>query len=1206
MTRAGQTVGGRSQGTMMENRSAVGAPGDREGAFVQHAGSHRVAAPPDAAAPRRVRGVRGLAVAAVVLLFGALSWATTPGTITNYAGDGVSDYFGDDGPAILARINDPDGIAVDAAGNLFIADQANFRVRRVDAATREITTVAGNGTWTYFNYGASSGDGGPATSAGLSRLKNVAVDAAGNLYICDTDNHRVRKVDVATLEIAPFAGDGDGGRFLYGDGGPATSASVDPAGIAFDGSGNVYIADGGHHAIRMVAPDGIITTVAGIGGPDGRGFGGDGGPATSAKLNGPNDVACDGAGNLYIADSGNARIRRVDAQTREITTVAGTGGYFASGDGGPATSAGLNVNRLALDARGNIYFTDTGNYRVRKVDTDGNISTIGGNGGTGGSTGDDGPATSAQIYSPNGIAVDRSGNVYVSSANGGYGVGSSRVRRIEQIASAGNTPPVAEAGPDQTVEATSATATNVTLDGSGSSDPDDDALTYAWTWAGGTASGANPTIALPYGDTTITLTVDDGKGDTSTDTVVIHVTDDQDPVVSIDPVPAVVGADRNPLAIVGRVDDVTATSVVLTPGAFSTSFLPGGGIVARDVPLAEGDNEIVLSATDEAGRTGSAIVHVTLDTTPPVITVPADITVEATGPSGATVDFISSSTDTVDGSIAPSCSPASGSTFALGTTTVICSATDARGNPGTASFTVTVEDRTPPVVTVPADMTVEATGPSGAVVDFSSSATDTVDGSIAPSCSPASGSTLALGTTTVTCTATDAAGNPGIASFTVTVDDNTPPTVVVPADMTVEATGPSGATVEFSSSATDTVDGSIAPSCSPASGSTFALGTTTVTCSATDAHGNPGSATFTVTVVDRTPPTLSGVPASMTVEATNAKGATVVFAAPTAMDLVDGPVKKVSCTPPSGTTFPLGDTKVTCTATDAAGNPESASFFVTVLDRTPPALSGVPANMTVEATSEAGAAVAFAEPTAMDLVDGPVSVLCTPPSGTTFPLGDTRVDCTAMDAAGNPATGGFRVRVRDTAPPTLTLPEDISAVTSGSHAGVSMPVSATDLVDTFSTITLSSSPSGIPFRLFFVEAERTPEGWRVTATAGAAFPVGTTTVTCTATDDAGNTSMGTVQVTVRTLGQATADLAEQVEAAGLPSGVESPLTSLLDAANFFFAQPAILHVIGLRTAGVNQLRAFQRKVQSSSPPIDEATAQAWIAAAQRIIDAAGG
>ena len=230
-------------------------------------------------------------------------------------------------------------------------------------------------------------------------------------------------------------------------------------------------------------------------------------------------------------------------------------------------------------------------------------------------------------------------------------------------------------------------------------------------------------------------------------------------------------------------------------------------------------------------------------------------------------------------------------------------------------------DTTPPSLAgVPSETTAEASSPAGATVTFTApTATDLVDGSVAVTCSPASGATFAVGTTEVTCTATDSAGNSAIARFDVVIDDTTRPVLTLPSDQIAEASSPAGATVTWTApTATDLVDGSVAVTCSPASGATFAVGTTEVTCTATDSAGNPATGNFEVKVVDTTPPSLAGVPSETTAEASSPAGATVTFTAPTATDLVDGSVA-VTCSPASGATFAVGTTEVTCTATDSAG-----------------------------------------------------------------------------------------------------------------------------------------------------------------------------------------------------------------------------------------------------------------------------------------------
>ncbi|HKE46612.1 MAG TPA: NHL repeat-containing protein [Rhodanobacteraceae bacterium] len=321
-------------------------------------------------------------------------------TIDTIAGDGNVGFSGDGGQATDAEISEPVGAVVDAAGNFYFADSNNQRIRKVTGGI--ITTFAGNGVAGY------AGDGGPATEAQLHSPAMIAVDGAGNLYIADTLNAAIRKVSTGGI-ITTFAGTGLGG--FSGDGGPATSAQLfQPVGVAFDAAGDLYIGDGGNQRIRKVATDGTITTVAGNGT---FGFAGDGGPATEAELRNPAGVAVDGAGNLFIADTQNERIRRV-APDGTIDTIAGNGTAGFGGDGGPGTAAELSFPLdVGVDAAGDVFVADTLNNRIRKVTPDGTITTVAGN-GQGGFSGDGGDPVDAEIASPNGVFSDRSATLYIS------------------------------------------------------------------------------------------------------------------------------------------------------------------------------------------------------------------------------------------------------------------------------------------------------------------------------------------------------------------------------------------------------------------------------------------------------------------------------------------------------------------------------------------------------------------------------------------------------------------------------------------------------------------------------------------------------------------------------------------------------------------------------------------------------------------------
>jgi sugar lactone lactonase YvrE len=276
------------------------------------------------------------------------------GIITTRAGLGLPGYFGDGGAAISAYLSWPNGAAVDGSGNLYIADYGNGRIRKVGSGG-VINTLAGNGAAGF------SGEGGQAAAAALNGPTGVAVDGMGNVYVADELNARVRKVD-STGVITTLAGNGITG--YSGDGGPATAAALDvPVGVAADGFGNVYIVERVGNRVRKVDSTGVITTLAGNGV---AGYSGDGGPATGAELHGPTGLAADGSGNVYIADWGNNRIRKVAGGI--ITTLVGCGVAGYSGDGGAASAAELNgPSGVAVDAVGNLFIADWGNQRIRKV-----------------------------------------------------------------------------------------------------------------------------------------------------------------------------------------------------------------------------------------------------------------------------------------------------------------------------------------------------------------------------------------------------------------------------------------------------------------------------------------------------------------------------------------------------------------------------------------------------------------------------------------------------------------------------------------------------------------------------------------------------------------------------------------------------------------------------------------------------------------------
>ena len=341
-------------------------------------------------------------------------------SITTVAGNGFSAYFGDTGQASVAAVNFPQGIALDSSGLLYIADTYSSVIRKV-AADGTISTIAGNAT------GGFKGDGAMAIKAELNQPYGVAVDTTGNIFILDLGNNRIRKVDTSG-NISTLVGNGTPG--YAGDGAASTKAEIgDPLGIAVDGSGNLYIADTFNNVIRKVDGSGNISTFAGN---HKQGYSGDGGAATSAMLSHPWGVTADASGSIYISDTGNDVIRKV-AANGVITTVAGTGVSGYSGDGGAATSARLQSPwGLAVDTAGNLYIADWSNHAVRKVTAGGVISTIAGN-GHGGFWGDYGtPAAASVLNYPSAVAVNSTGIYIADSFN-------SRVRLLRQVVGLGPT-----------------------------------------------------------------------------------------------------------------------------------------------------------------------------------------------------------------------------------------------------------------------------------------------------------------------------------------------------------------------------------------------------------------------------------------------------------------------------------------------------------------------------------------------------------------------------------------------------------------------------------------------------------------------------------------------------------------------------------------------------------------------------------------------
>ncbi len=435
---------------------------------------------------------------------------TPPSALVTVAGTGTNGFSGDNGAAITANISRPIRMAFDAAGNLYFADLNNHRIRRV-ATNGVITTVAGNGTAGF------SGDNGPATSAQLNNPLGVALDRNGNLLIADSSNNRIRRVNAATGVITTIVGTGETG--FNGDGGAATNARISgPENVFVDKDNNIFIADFGNHRIRKIAANGAtISTVAGTGT---SGFSGDGGQATAANLSSPTDVALDNAGNIYICAAGNNRIRKVTTDG-VINTIAGNGNTAFNGDGILATAAAINgPQSIALDSAGNVYIVDRGNSRIRRV-TNSNeaISTLAG--GNTGFSPDGSSTTAARLSLPTGIALDAAGNVFFSDRD------NFRIRRIVNALVPDTTNPTVAISAPAPAGTFTATTNPIALSGTASDNGAVTLVRWSNDRGGsgaviGTAVWSIPSVTLLPGVNNITVTAWDATGNAGSAVLMVN------------------------------------------------------------------------------------------------------------------------------------------------------------------------------------------------------------------------------------------------------------------------------------------------------------------------------------------------------------------------------------------------------------------------------------------------------------------------------------------------------------------------------------------------------------------------------------------------------------------------------------------------------------------------------------------------------------
>lgn len=614
-------------------------------------------------------------------------------TISTYAGNGNYGFAGDGGMAVDAAMRSVSQLTSNGTG-LMVVDSQSRVVRHIDGQT-VIRTIAGNSS------NGNTGDGNLATYATFGATGGAAVDANGNTYVSDTNFHRIRRI-APDGKIFHFAGATNGTSGSGGDNGSAASARFNrPTSLALDAQNNLlYVSDSGNNRIRVInLTTNIISNYAGTGG---AGYNNDGVIATNASLNNPAGISLDAAGNLFIADRNNQRIRRVDGVSKLMTTVAGDGTQGFGGDGGTAISAQLNMPAdVAVDGAGNVYIADQVNHRVRRVKTNGTIETIAGI-GTAGFTGDGGAASAAQLNSPASLEIDADCSLFVGDSN------NLRIRKLTPSGTGGTTnrnPVITSTIGNQTMTK----GQTLTLPLAATDEDNDMVtftLVNAPAFAdiinnnptGRTATlRLQPTVAGTFAN--IQVRASDGKGGVATSaafTVTVNepAPGNQPPTANAGQLPATLEAlfaTGAPVNLNGSGSDPDGDPVTF-------SWTDNGNVIATSaattVTLAIGTHSIVLTVSDNKGAKTSTTAQtvVVRDTTPPTISgVPAAITTAATSASGANVNYtMPTAADLVDGVVQVVADKASGSLFAVGATTVKFTATDARGNAATAQFTVTV------------------------------------------------------------------------------------------------------------------------------------------------------------------------------------------------------------------------------------------------------------------------------------------------------------------------------------------------------------------------------------------------------------------------------------------------------------------------------------------------------------------------------------
>ena len=605
---------------------------------------------------------------------------------------------------------------------------------------------------------------------------------------------------------------------------------------------------------------------------------------------------------------------------------------------------------------------------------------------------------------------------------------------------------------------------------------------------------------FPIGNTTIVCTAKDNSNNTAKASFVVVIADRTPPRIQVPNHNLIVANATNARGSV--VDyNVSATDNM------ATNIHPICQPIASGQVFPIGNTTIVCTAKDNSNNTAKAsFVVVIADRTPPRIQVPNHnlIVANATNARGSVVDYNVSATDNMATNIHPICQPiASGQVFPIGNTTIVCTAKDNSNNTAKASFVVVIADRTPPRIQVPNHnlIVANATNARGSVVDYNVSATDNMATNIHPICQPiASGQVFPIGNTTIVCTAKDNSNNTAKASFVVVIADRTPPRIQVPNHnlIVANATNARGSVVDYNVSATDNMATNIHPICQPiASGQVFPIGNTTIVCTAKDNSNNTAKASFVVVIADRTPPRIQVPNHNLIVaNATNARGSVVDYNV-SATDNMATNIHPICQPIASGQVFPIGNTTIVCTAKDNSNNTAKASFVVVIADRTPPRIQVPNHNLIVANATNARGSVVDYNVSATDNMATNIHPICQPiASGQVFPIGNTTIVCTAKDNSNNTAKASFVVVIADRTPPRIQVPNHNLIVANATNANGTR-INYANSISVTDNVATNIHPICQPIA------------------SGQVFPIGNTTIVCTAKDNSNNTAKASFVVVVK-------------------------------------------------------------------------------------------